>query len=184
MDPKIKRLLSLLLTLALVFSLTAPASAAASTTGASCNTVEIEVGETAKLKASGVFSKTTWATPDADIATVSSNGTVTGVAPGTATITATSKSFFSFFGGGTKTTTYTVIVKEAAVEEPTEPEVGGLTVKAGETLQLEVNANGGTVTWKSSNKNIATVDNNGLVTGVSEGTVTITATVKKTTGGN
>lgn len=183
MDPKIKRLLSLLLTLALVFSLTAPAVSAAGATAASGNTVEIEVGGSVKLKSSGVFSKTTWTTSDADIATVSSNGAVTGVAPGTATITATSKSFFSFFGGGTKTTTYTVIVKEAAVEEPTEPEVGGLTVKAGETLQLEVGTSGGTVTWKSSNNKIATVDGKGLVIGISEGNVTITATEKKTTGG-
>lgn len=189
MNPRIKRLLSMLLALTMVFSLTAPVSAsAASTTAASGNTVEIEVGESKKLSSSGWLSKTTWTSSDETVATVSSNGTVTGVAEGTATITATSKSLFFFFGGSTKTTTYTVVVTEGTPEVPTEPEETepeeGLTVKAGEKLQLEVNANGGTVTWKSSNKNIATVDNNGLVTGVSEGTVTITATVKKTTGGN
>lgn len=189
MNPRIKRLLSMLLALTMVFSLTAPVSAsAASTTAASGNTVEIEVGESKKLSSSGWLSKTTWTSSDETVATVSNNGTVTGVAEGTATITATSKSLFFFFGGSTKTTTYTVVVTEGTPEVPTEPEETepeeGLTVKAGEQLQLEVNANGGTVTWKSSNKNIATVDNKGLVTGVSEGTVIITATVKKTTGGN
>ena len=35
-----------------------------------------------------------------------------------------------------------------------------------------------TVTWKSSNKKIATVDSNGEITGVAKGTVTITCTAK------
>lgn len=194
MNPRIKRLLSMLLALTLVFSLVTPATAsAASAAAVASNKVEIEVGESKKLSSSGWLSKTTWTSSDETVATVSSNGTVTGVAAGTATITATSKSLLFFFGGSTKTTTYTVVVIEGVPEETTpeetqpeetQPGEDGLTVKAGETLQLEVNANGGTVTWKSSNKNIATVDNNGLVTGVSEGTVIITATVKKTTGGN
>ena len=112
MNPRIKRLLSLLLALTMVFSLTTPVSAsAASTTAASNNTVEIEVGETSKLKVSGIYSKTTWTSSDEAVATVSSNGTVTGVAPGTVTITAVSKSYFSFWGGN-KTTKFTVIVTE------------------------------------------------------------------------
>lgn len=194
MNPRIKRLLSMLLALTMVFSLFAPVTASAASTTASNNVVEIEVGESKKLSSSGWFSKTTWTTSDETVATVSSNGTVTGVAVGTATITATSKGFFGF--GAAKTTTYTVVVTEGTAQEPTEPEVTepqvtepeatepeaeGLTVKVGETLQLTVSEEG-TVTWKSSDKGVATVDGNGLVTGVSEGVVTITATVKKTTG--
>ena len=176
MNPRIKRLLSMLLALTMIFSLLSPVSAsAAGTTASTNNAVEIQVGETTKLKVSGWYTNTTWASSDEKIATVSSDGTVTGVSVGTATITATSKSIFSFLGGGTKTTTYTVIVTEPKEEET-------LTVKAGETLQLTVDADGGTTTWTSSDETVATVNENGLVTGVSEGNVTITATVEKTSG--
>ena len=140
MNPRIKRLLSMLLALTLVFSLVTPVTAsAASTTCVDDNTVEIEVGESTKLSSSGWFTKTTWTSSDETVATVSANGTVTGVAVGTATITATSKSFFGFFGR-TTTTTYTVVVTEGVPEVPTDPEETqpevtepevGLTVKAG-----------------------------------------------------
>ena len=52
---------------------------------------------------------------------------------------------------------------------------------AGETFQMKItytpeNARGD-VTWKSSNPNVASVSWNGVVTAVSQGTVTLTATV-------
>lgn len=57
------------------------------------------------------------------------------------------------------------------------------TVFEGEELQLVLNREGdcaedGTLTFKSSNKKVATVDENGVVQGLSKGTVTITATLK------
>ncbi len=50
-------------------------------------------------------------------------------------------------------------------------------VMAGSTIQLSATTNptGQKVTWTSSDEAIATVDYNGIVTGVAEGTVTITA---------
>ena len=53
------------------------------------------------------------------------------------------------------------------------------TVKKGKTLNLKatVTPEGLAVTWKSSNKKVATVDKNGKVKGVKQGTATITATV-------
>lgn len=173
MNPRIKRLLSMFLALTMVFSLLPVSASAASTTHLPSNKVEIEVGETATLKVSGIYSKTTWASSDDEIATVSSDGTVTGIAPGTATITATSKGFG--FWGKTTTTKFTVIVTEPENREK-------VTVKVGEIYQLSITSSGGSVTWKSSDKNIAFVDANGLVTGVSEGDVIITATEKKVTG--
>ena len=41
---------------------------------------------------------------------------------------------------------------------------------------LPANATNETLKWTSSNPKVATVDQNGKVTGISEGTVTITAT--------
>ena len=56
------------------------------------------------------------------------------------------------------------------------------TLCEGETLQTVLNRTGeaaeGTVTYKSSDKKKATVDENGVVTGLSKGQVSITATVK------
>lgn len=54
-------------------------------------------------------------------------------------------------------------------------------ILAGSNIQLTATvqpwtATDRTVTWTSSNENVATVDANGVVTGVSEGTATITAT--------
>lgn len=48
-------------------------------------------------------------------------------------------------------------------------------VTIGDTLNLRIDKNYGTFTWSSSNNNVATVDQNGKVTGVSAGEVTITA---------
>lgn len=175
MGPRIKRLLSMLLAFAMVFSLVVPAAAAP--VAKSGQTVQLKVGQSANLKTYQWFSTTTWTSSDEDVATVS-NGVVTAVGEGTAVITATSTSHFSFFG--TKTTTYTVVVTDEApdVEEDT-----GLRVEVGQTLQLEVVSNGGTTFWTSSDESIATVDGNGLVTGVAEGDVLITAKTTKTSGG-
>ena len=49
------------------------------------------------------------------------------------------------------------------------------TVDIGNTIQLMLNKTSDNVKWISSNKSIATVDENGVVTGVSEGEVTISA---------
>lgn len=58
---------------------------------------------------------------------------------------------------------------------------GGSTIFEGKTLQLyanvkPVNATNQNVTWSSTNKAAATIDENGLVTGVAPGKTTITAT--------
>lgn len=50
-------------------------------------------------------------------------------------------------------------------------------LSTGDKLQLSLtNTTGSSVTWKSSNNSVATVDNNGNVTAVARGTATITAT--------
>jgi hypothetical protein len=55
-----------------------------------------------------------------------------------------------------------------------------ITILTGKTTDLDVKyaAKGSTSTWSSSNKKIATVNKNGIVKGISKGTVTITCKVK------
>jgi uncharacterized protein YjdB len=116
----------------------------------------------------------TWSSSSQATATVDANGLVTAVAPGSTTITATSET-------KTGTSAVTVIVAPVAtvtVSPPATP------MADRETQQLtavtrDANNNvltGRLVTWSSSNPGIATVDaGSGVVTGVSTGTIQITA---------
>ena len=113
----------------------------------------------------------TWTSDNTNIATVDNTGKVTGVAAGTATITATSEKG--------KTAICTVTVKAVAVTGVSiNPATA--TVKIGSTITLTADvtptdATNKNVTWSSSDDNIATVVN-GKVTGVAVGSATITAT--------
>ena len=117
----------------------------------------------------------TWASSDGAVATVSATGLVTGVAPGSATITATSEG-----QSGTAAVTVTPPVPVATVDvTPSAAEV-----ELGSTLQLVATPRdeagnpltGRDVTWASSDAAVATVSATGLVTPVATGTATITAT--------
>ncbi len=121
----------------------------------------------------------TWSSSASSIASVTSNGLVTGVAAGTATITASATA-----GGVTKTGTATITVVAAPTPVLTSVTIsGGTTVSAGLTLQLAASpkdqngsAIAATVTWSSNATSIATVNSStGLVTGVAPGTAIVTA---------
>ncbi len=120
----------------------------------------------------------TWASEDASIASVSQDGIVTGVRAGTVRIAASS------WG---KNAVATITVSPSLIVLP---EVGRIVIapanpriKEGESIQLTATVldvddrviNGLTITWSSSNTNRATVDNSGLVRGLTSGTVNITA---------
>ena len=121
----------------------------------------------------------TWTSNNNGIATVSSNGLVTGVASGgPVTITAASE-------GQTGTATITVSVVPLAPVASVTVSPPSSTINVGATVQLaattkDANGNvltGRAITWTSSNNGVATVSSNGLVTGVAAGgPVTITAT--------
>ena len=115
----------------------------------------------------------TWSTSDADVATVSDAGVVTGVSQGAVTITATSE-------GQSGVATVTVGAPIASVDlAPTSAEV-----LAGATVQLSAiprdaagdPLSGRVATWTSSDDAVATVSATGLVTGIAIGSATITAT--------
>jgi uncharacterized protein YjdB len=115
----------------------------------------------------------TWSSSNTSVATVSSAGVVTGVAPGNATISASA---------GGKTGTAAITVQLAPVDRivvtPANPTVNiGQTVQLTATLYDQRNnvLTGRTVTWSSADVSKATVSNNGLVTALKKGTVAITA---------
>jgi uncharacterized protein YjdB len=118
----------------------------------------------------------TWSTDNAPVATVSSSGVVSGLAAGSANITATSSG-----KSGSAVITVTAappVVTTVTVSPPSASVVAGSTV----TLQVAVkdqygNAmTGQSVTWSTNNSAAATVSTSGVVTGVAAGTATVSAT--------
>ena len=112
----------------------------------------------------------TWASGNDAVATVS-GGVVTGVGTGTATITVTTND-----GGLTDTCTVSVVTRAQSVSLNRST----ASIDEGDTLTLTAtvlpaDASDKTVSWSSSKTSVATVSG-GVVTGVGEGTATITAT--------
>lgn len=130
----------------------------------------MKVGDSQTITlSSGGNSITGTFTSDSNILTVDNNGNVTANDVGTATITATCT-----VNGVTLTVSQTIEVGYPDSEftltgETNEIEIGG-------KLQLTPSTSFGTYEWSSSDTSKATVDANGLVTGVALGEVTITAT--------
>lgn len=116
----------------------------------------------------------TWSSDHSAVATVSSAGLVTGVAPGTATVTATSEGK----SGSTVVTVTAAPVASVAIAP------SAVSLVAGQTTTLVAtpkdaggNAlNGRSVTWNSSVPTVATVSQTGVVTAIAPGAATITAT--------
>ena len=119
------------------------------------------------------------------VGTVSDNGLVSAVANGTTLVTATS-------GGVTTFATIHVVIEGTVPPPPPPPVTARIEIsppsatmtEMGETLQLaatvydthdEIIA-GAMVTWSSSDPSVATVDADGLVAAVSNGSTQITAT--------
>ena len=136
--------------------------------------ITIAIGETvtltATVKPDDAYDKTvTWSTSDTEVAAIK-NGTVTGLAEGTAVITATAGEQAA-----------SCIVKVEKVElESISLNYTEMTLNPGETEILEVSFNPGNATdksvlWKTSDYNIVRVDDNGKITAVAMGTAEITA---------
>ena len=111
-----------------------------------------------------------WASSDTNIATVS-GGTVTPVAEGTCTITATADEVVA---SCVVTVVFVHVTSVTLDKETLSLTAEGATDTLVATV-LPVDASAPTVTWTSSDTNIATVSG-GTVTPVAEGTCTITAT--------
>jgi trimeric autotransporter adhesin len=146
------------------------------------SSVSITVGQTSQLTptvkdaSNAVISgaPVTWSIDNGSIATVSSTGLVTGLSPGTATVTATS---------GAAHTTVSVTVAAAPPNAViVSPSSVSLLVTQRQQLTAVVTDAGGhtisgaPVTWSSNNSAVAAVGTTGLVIAILPGTATITAT--------
>ena len=148
-----------------------PTPAPANTLTLSDTKVSLAEGATKTLTVTGLPSgeKATWTTSSSSIATVS-NGKITAVKAGTATITATA---------GSKKATCEVTVTAKVVSNLTLSETF-LPLTKGQSKKITVKsglAAGEKPTWKSSSPNVATVDSEGNIKALEVGKTTITATV-------
>lgn len=134
-------------------------------------------GKTVKLEAKvspsdATNQNVTWTSSDPKIATVLANGTVTGVKTGTVTITCTAKD-----GSGTSASakaTVITAVNSIQMTKKTIAVIKGKTAYIDYTM-LPNDASNKKINWTSSNTGVATVSASGIVTGVREGSCTITA---------
>lgn len=154
--------------------------------------ITLKVGESEKLHVTIIpedaDQEVIWSTSDESVVVVDDDGNVTAVGEGTATITATSASDDQIF--------VCCEVEVTAADDPDDPVGPGhddpvpaesitlgeasLDLTVGEDVKVEVKiepegADQGVI-WSSSDESVATVDADGNVTAVGEGTATITAT--------
>lgn len=113
---------------------------------------------------------------DPEVATVNSSGMITGVGVGSATITAKTKD-------GSKIVKTCKVTVTYPVENITLNKTS-VTLKVGKTISLKAAvspsyATNQDVTWVSSNKSVATVSSDGVITAKKEGKVEITVTTKE-----
>ena len=144
----------------------------------------LPTGRTMQLKANAepenaTNKKVIWSSGNEAIASVNENGQVKGVAPGTATITATAADG----SGVTASYEITVVspVKKIALSDKK------ITLAPDITWQVtaEVTPEDATIkdlVWTSSNEKVATVDQNGMIKGIAKGSATITATAQDGSG--
>ncbi|GLC25487.1 hypothetical protein rosag_20000 [Roseisolibacter agri] len=163
-----------------------PPPAAVATVAITPSTGTVFIGRTMALAASpkdaagnALSGRTvTWSSSAESVARVDANGVVTGVAAGSATITAASE------GKSASTTLLVQAAPPAAVATVSIAAASG-NLKVGDTLRLAATTRdesgavlaGRTVRWTSSAPIVATVDSvSGLVTALRSGAATVTAT--------
>ncbi|MBR4505103.1 MAG: carbohydrate-binding domain-containing protein [Candidatus Methanomethylophilaceae archaeon] len=142
----------------------------------SSGVLSLNVGDTATLTAAVTPSDSsdvlTWKSSDISVATVSSDGKVTAIAAGSATITAT----YGSVSGACEVTVNPITVETDSISLSD----SSSTLSVGKTLTLAaaVMPSNSTqpVSWVSSDGSVAVVSSDGKVTAIAAGTATITAT--------
>ncbi len=132
----------------------------------SCENASIERGESLRLSAASSGSPDiTWKSSRPTVAEVDDNGTVTGLKPGEATITASADNVRA-------TCKVTVRRPEVKLSQTR------LTLYRNQKARLSATVSSGVKpSWKTNKKSVAVVDHEGTVVAVKHGTAIITATV-------
>lgn len=123
-----------------------------------------------------------WSSDDIGIATVDSNGYIKPISAGTCTITASAADGSGAYAECTVTVSRRTLVTDVSLDKPS------LSLTAGgsaATLKATVTPTDGTnksVTWSSSNTDVARVDNSGNVKPMNPGTCTITVKANDSSG--
>jgi uncharacterized protein YjdB len=174
---------SLVCTALLIFALTGCTNGTLNSITVTPETPSVQTGKTQQMTATGTYSdgstKTItstvdWTSSDTSEATVSSTGLVTGVAPGTVTVTAALDDI-----SGTTSVTITIANLASIAITPNNASIlsdGSQQFTAIGTLDDGTTTNiTDEVTWNSSNTSVATISSSGLATAVATGTTNITA---------
>ena len=149
---------------------------------------DLTVGQTTQLKAEPLDAQgnvlsgrsVAWSSSRANVATVSATGAVTALSAGNAIITATVEG-----RSGVGAITVAAAAVATVAVSPT-----SATLIVGQTVQLGAQPRdasgralpGRTVTWSTNRSDVATVTSTGIVTAISSGTATITASSEGRTG--
>ena len=147
------------------------------------STLELYVGDTYQLSATvlpntAIDKSLKWESSASSILSVDTNGKVSALKEGSATITVTTKD-----GGYTDKVTVTVKTKPVVKVTGVSLDKTSLNLTEGDTSKLVATVNPGNatnknVTWSSSNASVVTVDANGNVRALKAGNATITVTTK------
>lgn len=153
-----KKILSVILSVIFAAAMfTIPVSAAS--VGLNKTTVKLAVGEEFYLTLNGASGKVKWSTSDRSLVSVD-NGVIRGLKKGSAIVTAQN---------GSKKYTAKITVSEYRIDRKASK------IMVGNRLKLRLVGWSGERTWSSSDEGIATVSSDGIVRGIGEGTVQITA---------
>ena len=151
-----------------------------SKTSLSLNEGQIEMISISAITPDNAFDKTvTWTSSDESVATVDQSGQVTALSKGNATIRATTND-----GSGLSASCIVTVIRLVSTIELSQTSI---TIYNGQTETITATvypstANNTGIIWTSSNTSVAKVSTNGVVTGIAQGSTTITATAKDGSG--
>ena len=144
--------------------------------------VNLKVGETSQITSKVLPENATnrelvWSSSDSSVVTVDDKGVIKGIKAGTATITAKTKD--GKVVSTVKVTIESVPTPTPMVIESLKFNEDNVSIKKGNSLNLVVvvkpsELSSSKLTWTSSDSSVVTVDENGKITGIKEGTATIT----------
>ena len=130
------------------------------------NTATLNVGGTQQFGVSGGVAPYTWRSSNPGVASIDGSGRLTALSAGTTIVSVTD-------ANGLQGATSTITVNAAPVSITVSPASGSVTV--GATLQFTASGGRAPYTWTVSDSAIASIDGNGLLTGLAAGNVMVTA---------